>query len=378
MKPRISSTRGFRQAPCLNRHMKLIIEPGRTAKNYWRDLWQYRELMYFLAWRDIAVRYKQTIIGVAWALIRPALTMLVFVGFRRMAGFPRVGVPEPILVFAAVLPWQFFSTALSESAGSLIGNANLISKVYFPRLIIPCAAVVTSLVDFLITLGLLAALMVWYGFMPGWQLGALPFFVLLAFGLSLGFGLLLAALNVEYRDFRYIVPFIVQFGTVRIADCIQHGGRARDLAHALRSQSDGRRHRRLPVVAPRRPRAARSPQRGAFGGDHRFAFASRRVVLPPHGAQLRRRDLTVSDEFPAASDTRFSTAFPEQPNARWCAFLLLAALAAASGSAACHCSAARPSCGLSPIRSARLTRWLSSVAGSTCGPSPPPSTTNRD
>jgi lipopolysaccharide transport system permease protein len=192
--------------------MKLVIEPGRTAKNYWRDLWQYRELMYFLAWRDIAVRYKQTIIGVAWALIRPALTMLIFVGFRRMAGFPRVGVPEPILVFAAVLPWQFFSTALSESAGSLIGNANLISKVYFPRLIIPCAAVGPSLVDFLITLGLLAALMVGYGFMPGWQLGALPFFVLLAFGLALGFGLLLAALNVEYRDFRYIVPFIVQLG----------------------------------------------------------------------------------------------------------------------------------------------------------------------
>ena len=138
--------------------MKLIIEPGRAAKNYWRDLWQYRELMYFLAWRDIAVRYKQTIIGVAWALIQPALTMLVFVGFRRLVGFPPSSVPEPILVFAAVLPWQFFSTALSESAGSLIGNANLISKVYFPRLIIPCAAVVTSLVDFLITLGLLMVL----------------------------------------------------------------------------------------------------------------------------------------------------------------------------------------------------------------------------
>jgi lipopolysaccharide transport system permease protein len=192
--------------------MKLIIEPGRAAKNYWRDLWRYRELMYFLAWRDIAVRYKQTIIGVAWALIRPALTMLVFVGFRRLVGFPPSSVPEPILVFAAVLPWQFFSTALSESAGSLIGNANLISKVYFPRLIIPCAAVVTSLVDFLITLGLLAVLMLWYGFMPSWQIAALPFFVLLALGLSVGLGLLLAALNVEYRDFRYIVPFIVQFG----------------------------------------------------------------------------------------------------------------------------------------------------------------------
>jgi lipopolysaccharide transport system permease protein len=192
--------------------MKLIIERGRTARNYWRDLWQYRELMYFLAWRDTAVRYKQTVIGVAWALIRPALTMLVFVGFRRLVGFPPSSVPEPILVFAAVLPWQFFSTALSESSASLIGNANLISKVYFPRLIIPCAAVVTSFVDFVITLGLLVLLMLWYGFMPGWQVATLPVFVLLAFALSVGFGLLLATLNVEYRDFRYVVPFIVQFG----------------------------------------------------------------------------------------------------------------------------------------------------------------------
>jgi lipopolysaccharide transport system permease protein len=192
--------------------MKLIIEPGRAAKNYWRDLWQYRELMYFLAWRDIAVRYKQTIIGFAWALIQPAMTMLVFVGFRRLVGFPQSGVPEPILVFSAVLPWQFFSSALSNSANSLIGNANLISKVYFPRLIIPCGAVVTCLVDFLITFSLLAVLMLWYHFMPGWQFAALPFFVLLAFGLSVGLGLLLAALNVEYRDFRYIVPFIVQLG----------------------------------------------------------------------------------------------------------------------------------------------------------------------
>lgn len=195
-----------------NAPVKLIIEPGRSAKNYWRDLWRYRELMYFLAWRDIAVRYKQTAIGVAWALIRPALTMLVFVGFRRMVGLPAGDVPAPILVFAAVLPWQFFSTALSESAGSLIGNANLISKIYFPRLIIPFAAVVTSLVDFLITLGLLAVLMLWYGFAPGWQIVALPLFILLAFGLSIGLGLMFAALNVEYRDFRYIVPFIVQFG----------------------------------------------------------------------------------------------------------------------------------------------------------------------
>jgi lipopolysaccharide transport system permease protein len=191
---------------------RLIIEPGMTAKNYWRDLWHFRELVYFLAWRDTVVRYKQTAIGVAWALIRPALTMLVFVGFRRLVGLPSGGVPDPILVFAAVLPWQFFSGALSEASSSLIGNANLISKIYFPRLLIPFAAVATTLIDFAITLLLLFALMLWYRFLPGWQIAVLPFFVLLAFGLALGFGLLFAALNVEYRDFRYIVPFIVQFG----------------------------------------------------------------------------------------------------------------------------------------------------------------------
>lgn len=192
--------------------MTLVIEPGRSAKNYWGDIWRYRELLYFLAWRDVVVRYKQTFIGVAWALLRPALTMLVFVAFRRLAGIQQGGVPDPVLVFAAVLPWQFFSAALTESSGSLVGNANLISKVYFPRLIVPWAAVATAFVDFLITVGLLALLMVWYGVAPGIQLIALPIFVLLAFGLSLGLGLLLAALNVEYRDFRYIVPFIVQFG----------------------------------------------------------------------------------------------------------------------------------------------------------------------
>jgi lipopolysaccharide transport system permease protein len=191
---------------------KLVIEPGMTAKNYWRDLWHYRELIYFLAWRDTAVRYKQTGIGIAWALIRPALTMLVFVGFRRLIGFPPGSVPEPILVFAAVLPWQFFSSALTDAAASLVGNANLISKIYFPRLLIPLAAVTTTVIDFAITLALLVVLMLWYRFVPGWQLVALPLFLLLAFGLALGFGLLFAALNVEYRDFRYIVPFMVQFG----------------------------------------------------------------------------------------------------------------------------------------------------------------------
>jgi len=195
-----------------DRQEKLVIKAGLSAKNYWGDLWRYRELAYFLTWRDVVVRYKQTVIGVAWALLRPALTMVVFVVFRGFVGIGGTNVPEPLLVFAGVLPWQLFSTALTESSGSLIGNAALISKVYFPRLIIPWAAVVTAVVDFLIALGLLAALMVGYGFAPGWQIVVLPVFLLLAMGLSLGMGLLLAALNVEYRDFRYVVPFIVQFG----------------------------------------------------------------------------------------------------------------------------------------------------------------------
>jgi lipopolysaccharide transport system permease protein len=191
---------------------ELIIEPGRGERNYWRDLWRFRELFYFLAWRDILVRYKQTAIGIAWALLKPALTMLVFTAFRKMTRLPAGGVPDALLVFAAVLPWQFFATSLTEASGSLIGNANLISKIYFPRLIIPAGAVVTSLVDFAITLGILAVLMAWYQFLPGWQLVVLPLLVFLTFGLSVGAGLLLAALNVEYRDFRYIVPFAVQFG----------------------------------------------------------------------------------------------------------------------------------------------------------------------
>jgi lipopolysaccharide transport system permease protein len=208
----VGRLRAPRQATPPPNLMRRVIEPGVAAKNYWWDVWDYRELMYFLAWRDTIVRYKQTAIGVAWAIIRPALTMLVFVGFRRLVGLPAGSVPDPILVFAAVLPWQFFSSALTESSTSLIGNANLISKIYFPRLLIPFAAVATTLIDFAITLGLLLVLMLWYHFLPGWQIVALPFFVLLTFGLALGCGLFFAALNVEYRDFRYIIPFIVQFG----------------------------------------------------------------------------------------------------------------------------------------------------------------------
>lgn len=192
---------------------KLIIEAGRTEKHYWADLWRYRELFYFLAWRDILVRYKQTVIGFAWALLRPFLTMVVFtVVFGKLAKLPSEGVPYPIMVFAAMLPWQFFSNSLAEASNSLVGNSNLISKVYFPRLIVPASSVITSFIDFLISAGIMAILMLWYSFVPDWKIVLLPLFVVIAFAASMGFGLLLTALNVKYRDFRYIVPFIVQFG----------------------------------------------------------------------------------------------------------------------------------------------------------------------
>jgi len=192
--------------------MTVVLEPNRAEANYWRSIWRFRELMFFLSWRDVSVRYKQTVIGVTWVLLRPLLTMLIFVAFRRMVGLRANEAPEAILVFAAVLPWQLFSTALSEASGSLISNSNLITKVYFPRLIIPIAAVATALVDFLVTLAILALLMLWEGYAPGWQVLLLPIFVVLTLCLASGFGLLLAALNVKYRDFRYVVPFIVQFG----------------------------------------------------------------------------------------------------------------------------------------------------------------------
>lgn len=191
----------------------LVIEAGQSARHYWRDLWRYRELFYFLAWRDILVRYKQTAIGIAWAVLRPLLTMLIFTAvFSRLARLPSDGIPYPVLVLAALLPWQFVSAALSEAGNSLIGNTNMISKIYFPRLIIPASAVLVSLVDGVITGLLLALLMMWYGVLPDLRLLALPLFVVVAFALALGLGVWIAALNVKYRDFRYIVPFAVQLG----------------------------------------------------------------------------------------------------------------------------------------------------------------------
>lgn len=192
----------------------IVIEAGLQERNYWRDLWRYRELFYVLAWRDLSVRYKQTIIGAAWAVIRPFLTMVVFtVIFGRIAGLPSDGTaPYPLMVFAGMLPWTFFSTSLTEAAGSLIGNSNLISKVYFPRMIVPTATVVVAFADFLITFAIFLAMMVWYQFAPRWQILALPAFIVLAFAASIGPGLWITALNVKYRDFRYVIPFMIQLG----------------------------------------------------------------------------------------------------------------------------------------------------------------------
>jgi len=192
----------------------LIIEAGRAEKHYWADIWRYRELFYILSWRDITVRYKQTAIGIAWAILRPFLTMVVFtVIFGKLAKLPSDGnVPYAIMVYAAMLPWQFFSSSISESSNSLISNIQLITKVYFPRIIIPISSVVTSFIDFLVSFAILIALMAYYHFIPSWHIIFMPVFLLIAFLAATGIGLYITALNVKYRDFRYVVPFIVQLG----------------------------------------------------------------------------------------------------------------------------------------------------------------------
>ena len=191
----------------------LVIEAGRAEKHYWRDLWRYRELLFFLAWRDVLVRYKQTVIGVLWAILRPAVTIAVFsVIFGKLAKLPSDGVPYPILVCVGMLPWQLFASALADAGGSLIENASMISKVYFPRLIVPASAIVVSAVDFIFAAVILVALMLWYGFVPDWRVVFVPLFVALACMGALGSGMWIAALNVKYRDFRYVIPFILQLG----------------------------------------------------------------------------------------------------------------------------------------------------------------------
>jgi len=187
----------------------IIVEAGKSQKQYWKDLWSYRELFYFMAWRDIIVRYKQTVIGILWSILRPLLTMLVLtIVFGKWAKMPSDGTPYPILVFTALLPWQLFSNSFTGASNSLILNPNLISKVYFPRVVLPTSSVVVSLVDFLLSF----LIMFWYKFWPSWRLLYLPLLILLATTVSLAAGLWISALNVKYRDFRYIIPFVVQFG----------------------------------------------------------------------------------------------------------------------------------------------------------------------
>lgn len=192
---------------------ELIIEAGRTEAHYWRDLWRYRDLFLFLAWRDLLVRFKQTTFGILWAVLRPLLTMVIFVViFSRVAGLPSDGVPYAILVLGGMLPWQFFSASLSDASNSLVTNANLITKIYFPRMILPASSVIVALVDFLITLVMMALVMAWYGYVPPARIVLLPLFVILALVAALGPGLIATSLNVKYRDFRFVIPFIVQFG----------------------------------------------------------------------------------------------------------------------------------------------------------------------
>lgn len=197
----------------MDANSELIIEAGRTERQYWRDLWRFRELFYFLAWRDILVRYKQTAIGVAWSVVRPLMTILVCTFlFKGVAGVADDGVPYALTSFAGILAWNFFSISLQESGNSMVTNANLISKIYFPRLVVPAATVITTFVDFLISGALMFLMMFYYRFVPSAHIVFLPFFVVLAFGAAIGCGLWLSALMVQYRDVRFIVPFIVQFG----------------------------------------------------------------------------------------------------------------------------------------------------------------------
>jgi lipopolysaccharide transport system permease protein len=191
---------------------RTVITPENTDSNYWKDVWRFRGLCYFLAWRDVLVRYKQTAIGIAWSVLRPALTIGVFWFIGWFFKIPDEGVPRIIMVTAATLPWQFFSSAFSEAANSLISNQNLLTKVYFPRIIVPVSTVIVCLIDFLISFAILVVIMIFLRYTPGWQIMLLPFFLAIALLTAMGSGLFIAALNVKYRDFRYVIPFIVQFG----------------------------------------------------------------------------------------------------------------------------------------------------------------------
>ncbi len=194
-------------------YFDVVIEPKNNVSGYWKEIWNYKSLFYFLAWRDILVRYKQTAIGIAWSLLKPLITLVVFtVIFGLLAKFPSEGVPYPILVFSALLPWQFFSGSFSDASNSILANSNIISKVYFPRLIIPISSTVGNMVDFLISFGILLVMMVIYGLVPGWRIFMIPFFLLIALIASLGLSLIVASINVKYRDFKHLIPIMTQAG----------------------------------------------------------------------------------------------------------------------------------------------------------------------
>ena len=240
---------------------KLIIEAGKTERQYWRDLLRYRELFYFLAWRDILVRYKQTVVGVAWAVLRPLLTMIILtVVFGKLAKMPSGDVPYAILVFSGMLPWQFFATALSESGNSLVSNAGMISKIYFPRLVLPASSVIISLADFLVSAVIMAALMAWYGYLPSANIVCLPLFIGMAFAIAFGAGLWIAALMVKYRDFRFIVPIHRPVRSVHFSGRLLQQCRAWPMAPPLFAKPYGRCYRRLPLGNSRR-RTRRSTYR---------------------------------------------------------------------------------------------------------------------
>ena len=193
---------------------RLILEAGRADRQYWWDLWRYRELFFILAWRDVAIRYKQTVIGLAWAFVRPFMTMVVFtIVFGKLAKLPTEGAaPYAVLVFAGLLPWTLASSILNDASSSVTGNAQLVSKVYFPRLIIPLATVLVGLIDFGVSLFILAGVMAWYGMAPDWHILLMPVFVVLAVLVAIGPALWAAAMIVKYRDFRFVIPFAVQVG----------------------------------------------------------------------------------------------------------------------------------------------------------------------
>lgn len=201
------------KSPAPHAPAELVLEAGRAEAHYWRDLWRYRELLGFLAWRDVKVRYKQAVLGAGWALLQPIVTTVIFTFvFGQLAKMPAGGVPYPLLVLAGLLPWQLFATALGGASNSVVGNSHLISKVYFPRLVVPLSSLAVALLDFLIVLGLFVAMSLWFGRTPTWHWLALPVFILGALLLALGVGLWLTSLTVKYRDFRYIVPFLLQVG----------------------------------------------------------------------------------------------------------------------------------------------------------------------